>query len=400
MVKMVMPLEDIKVIDMTRLAPGPFCTMILGDLGADVLRVEQPGGGRRAQQERAAGVSADERRWAAFNALGRNKRSVALDLKHPEAQRILQELAKGADVFLEGFRPGVVKRLACDYETLAAINPRLVYCSLSGYGQDGPYRDLVGHDINYIAVGGALGLMGSEDGTPAIPLNIIGDYAAGGMHAAVGIMAALMARGKTGRGQYVDISMTDGVLYLLAAAVSDYLARGAVPRPAQHRLNGAAPYYNVYRCKDGGYIAIGCNEPYFWDALCKAVGCPEFIPHQYTVERYPEIKRRFGEVFLTRTRDEWWDYLRSQGEVAVAKVYSLDEALEDPQMQARAMVVEAGRLDGEPVRQVGIGPRLSATPGHVRSPGPLPGQHTDAVLASLGYTPERVRALREQGVVG
>ncbi|HZQ34379.1 MAG TPA: CaiB/BaiF CoA-transferase family protein, partial [Dehalococcoidia bacterium] len=241
-----LPLDNIRVLDLTRLAPGPHCTMILADLGADVIRIEEPGGGRRATMERERQPDAEreqrERRRAAFNALDRNKRSVVLNLKVPEAKAAFYHLADRADVVIEGYRPGVVKRLGVDYETLAARNPRLIYCSISGYGQDGPYRLLVGHDINYAAMAGALSITGPADGPPYFPANLLGDYAGGGMHAVIGILTALWARERSGRGQYVDISMTDGVLLLLASALSESLASGRPMRRGEHRLNGAVPH--------------------------------------------------------------------------------------------------------------------------------------------------------------
>ncbi|MCS7207096.1 MAG: CoA transferase [Dehalococcoidia bacterium] len=398
---MPLPLEGYRVIDLSRLAPGPFCTMVLADLGADVLRVEEPGGGRRTRMERDLG-GADaqaQRRQVAFNALHRGKRSIALNLKHPEAQRILHRLVERADVFVEGFRPGVVKRLACDYDTLKAVNPRLVYCSLSGYGQDGPYAGLVGHDINYISIGGALGIIGPQGGPPAIPYNLLADYAGGGLLAALAIVVALLHRERTGQGQYIDIAMTDGVLYLLAAVVSEYLLVGKVPEPGTMRLNGGVPYYNVYPCKDGRYISIGCIEPWFWENLCRALGREDFIPHQHNEATYPDIFSAFRQIFLTRTRDEWWAYLRSQGDIAVAPVYTLDEVMRDPQVRHRQMMVEVGQVNGETVRQVGIAPKFSATPGRIRSLGASPGQHTAQVLAELGYTSQQVQSLREQGAI-
>ena len=210
---MLQALQGIKIVDLTKHAPGPFCTMVLGDLGAEVTRVEQAvtksDRGRHWDDKK-------ERRDAAFNALNRNKRSIALNLKHSVSKKILHALCEQADVFVEGFRPGVVDRLGCDYATISSINPRIVYCSISGFGQSGPYRTLAGHDINYISIGGALHAIGERGGPPAIPQNILADYAAGGLHAAVGILSALMARGHTGKGQFVDISMTDGVIYLLS----------------------------------------------------------------------------------------------------------------------------------------------------------------------------------------
>ena len=399
---MVMSLDGIKVVDLTRLAPGPFCTMVLGDLGADVVRVEEAGGGRRAQAERQrqeADGAARSRKHAAFNALNRNKRSIALDLKKAEAQQVLHRLCSEADVFVEGFRPGVVKRLNCDYDALDRVNPRLVYCSISGYGQDGPYRDLVGHDLNYVSLGGALGMIGPDGGPPAIPYNIIADYAAGGMHAALGIMAALMARQRAGLGQLVDISMTDGVAYLLAGVASEYFESGVVPEPGVMTLNGGTPYYNIYECGDGKYISIGCIEPWFWANLCRALGRDDLAPHQHDPARYPEVFAAFQEIFKTRTRDEWWEQLSGAGDVAVGKVYALDEMLNDPQLLHRRMVEAVGQVDGEAIRHVGIGPKLSRTPGAVRSLGPVRGEHTAAVLNELGYGRADVASLRESGAI-
>ncbi len=396
---MVRALEGIKIIDLSRMAPGPFCTMVLGDLGADVVRVEEPGGGRMAR-ERASNVDESEaRRSAAFNALNRNKRSIALNLKDTSAQNILQRLVSDADVFVEGFRPGVVSRLGCDYETLNAINPRLVYCSLSGYGQDGPYSGLVGHDINYISVGGALGVIGKQDGQPIIPYNIIADFAGGGLHAATAILAAVIARGHTGRGQYVDVAMSDGVAYMLASIMSAYFSDGVVASRGAMSLNGAAPYYNVYECRDGRYISVGCIEPWFWAALCHALGREDLIPIQFDTGKAEYIKGELRDIFIARDRDEWWETLSQTDNIAVAKVSSLDEVASDPQNLYRDMVIQAGMVNGESVRQVGIGPKLSDTPGSVRFMGATTGQHTDEVLTELGYSVEDIAGLRESGAV-
>ncbi len=390
-------LEGIKVVDLSRMAPGPFCSMVLGDLGADVIRVEEPGGGRMARERASNAGDAAARRRAAFSALDRNKRSVALDLKQPAAREALHALARRADVFIEGFRPGVVSRLGCDYATLSEINERLVYCSLSGYGQDGPYSGLVGHDINYISVGGALGVIGEAGGAPVIPYNIIADYAGGGFHAATAILAALMARSHTGRGQYVDVAMSDGVAYMLASLMSEYFASGVEPRRGVMGLNGGAPYYNVYRCADGGYISVGCIEPWFWSSLCEAMGREDLIEGQFDPSRAEFVRSEMQAEFATRSRDDWWEYLSAIPNIAVAKVSSLSEAVRDPQNLRRRMVIEAGELDGAPVRQVGIGPKLSDTPGSVRSLGATIGEHTDSVLRELGYSEDAIAAMRATG---
>lgn len=400
---MAMALEGIKVLDLSRLAPGPFCSMLLGDLGADVLLVEAPpeqlpGRGMAVPGAAVGGGPRPQSRGAAFNALGRNKRSIVINLREQEGREVFYRLARDADVVLEGFRPGVVKRLGVDYETVRTINPRVVYCSLSGYGQDGPYAQLVGHDINYISIGGALGLIGWPDTPPAIPMNLLADFAGGGMHAAFAILAALIARGRTGAGQYVDIAMSDGVLYLLASAVSGVLASGSVPRRGSTLLNGGAPHYNVYECADGKWISIGSLEPHFWANLCKTLGREDLLPHQNARDRWDETAAFFKETFKTKTRDEWFEILK-QTDICAAPVYDLDEALTDPQNLARQMVVEVDHPELGKVRQVGIGPKLSETPGSVRSVAPTPGQHTDEVLRAAGYTEAEIASLRSKGVV-
>lgn len=395
-----LPLEGIRVVDLSRLAPGPFCSMLLGDFGADVILVEEPAhtGGRQTATEAAADEERAQRA-AAYNFFGRNKRSVTINLKLEDGRRVFYDLARTADVVLEGFRPGVVKRLGVDYETLRAINPRLVYCSLSGYGQDGPYAGLVGHDINYISIGGALGMIGWPGTPPAIPMNLVADFAGGGLYAAFAILVALMARERTGQGQYVDMAMSDGVLSLLTFFISQYERSGEVPRGGTHLLNGGAPFYNVYETKDGKWISVGSIEPYFWENLCRALGREDFIPHQHaTGEKREEIFAAFREQFKTKTRDEWFRIL-TETDICAAPVYSLDEALADPHNRHRGMVVEVEHPTLGAVRQVGVAPKLSATPGRVRRTAPVRGADTDAVLAELGYGPEQVAQLREAGVL-
>ncbi len=387
-----MALEDVTILDLSRLAPGPFCTMLLGDLGADVLVIEPPPESRAGQ---GPGLG---RGGEAYNALGRNKRSMILNLRDDEARQLFYRLAESADVVLEGFRPGVVQRLQVDYETLRAKNERLVYCSLSGYGQTGPYAGLVGHDINYISIGGALGMIGWPDQPPAIPMNVIADFAAGGLHAAYAILAALHARERSGRGQYLDIAMSDGVLYLLASSVSGYFASGRAPEAGQTVLNGSVPHYNVYQCADGGWISLGSLEPHFWANLCRVLGRDDFVPHQYDSAKRDEVFAHFREQFKSKTRDEWFEILK-QTDICAAPVYGLDEALNDPHNLARGMVVEVEHPEVGTVRQVGVGTKLSETPGQVRTTTPAPGQHTDEVLTSLGLDADAIRGLRDRGAV-
>ena len=398
-------LDGIKVLDFCRNAPGMFCTMALGDLGADVLMIERPMAGDRAEYEQiVSGVAnrEDEERRAVYNALQRNKRSIALNLKEREARDIFHELAKTADVVVEGFRPGVMDRLGAGYGRVKEINPRAVYCSISGYGQDGPYAQLAGHDINYLSMSGALDLIGfSQEDRPAIPMNLIADFAGGGLCGAVGILAALMARQTTGQGQYVDIAMTEGVLYMLAATLSDFFARGVTPGRGTTRLNGGAPYYNVYRTRDDKYFTIAAIEPWFWRNLCAALGREDMATLQSTDGPDKEKVQRFlEETFLTRTRDEWFDSL-SQENISVGKVYSIDEVVSDPQVAYRNMVIEVPtpHLPQTSVKQVGIPMRLSDTPGKVRHVGAASGTHTDEVLISLGFSSQQADDLRRRGVV-
>lgn len=387
-----MPLEGIRVLDMSGLAPGPYCTMLLGDLGADVIVVEAtPGAGRR--MEAGGGPR------AAFDPLRRNKRSIGLNLKDPQAQETFLRLAEKVDVVIEGYRPGVVKRLGVDYEAVSQRNPRIVYCSLSGYGQTGPYSNLVGHDINYISLGGALGATGWPEQPPAIPLNVIADFAGGGLYAAFAILAAIIAREKTGRGQYIDMAMSDGVTSLLAMATGQYFANGLVPKPGADFLNGGIPAYNVFECSDGKWISIGSLEPWFWSETCKALSCEEYIPHQANRQMFPEIFDYMRKKFKEKTRDEWFEELR-QFDICVGPVLSLDEVFTNPHVQARQMMIEVDHPELGRVKQVGIGPKFSDTPGAVRSTAPARGEHTDSVLIEFGFSDAEVAALREAGAAG
>jgi crotonobetainyl-CoA:carnitine CoA-transferase CaiB-like acyl-CoA transferase len=371
--------------------------MFLADLGAEVIRIE-PGGGRAAAAI-APDLGQDEERQRLHSAVWRNKKSIVLNLRIDEAREVFYKLAKRADVIVEEFRPGVVKRLGVDYETIRQMNPRIVYCSVTGYGQDGPYRDLAGHDVNYLSTGGAQGIIGQRGGPPVAPTNLIADYAAGGMQAAIGILAALMARERTGKGQHVDISMVDGVLSLMHMEASLYFTAGNVPRPGDILLFSGAPWYGVYETKDGKYISIGALEPWFWENLCRALDQEDLIPHQWAGEpKWEEMTSRFQEVFLTKTRDEWVELLR-QTDTCVAPVYSLDEVFSDPHVRHRNMLLEIDHSTSGKVRQVGISIKLSETPGAVRSLPPSRGEHTDAILLALGYSKEEVATLREKQAV-
>lgn len=387
-----MALEGIRVLDLARGYPGAYCTMILADLGADVLKIDPPG-------SHLPIPVADEESAYAYWCWERNKKGMILNLRLDEGRQIFYKLAEGADVVVEGFRPGVLKRLGVHYDTVSKLNPRIIYCSLTGYGQDGPYRDLPGHDPNYISVAGALGIIGEASGRPVLPSNLLADMGGGGMHAAVGVLAALMARERTGRGQYVDLAMTDGVVSLLSAEASLYFLTGIVPRPGKALTTGLVPYINVYETKDGRYITVACLEPQFWENLCRVLGREDFVPYQHAEgEKREEIFSFFRETFLTKTRDEWFELLREK-EICIAPVYTLDEAFSDPQLRHRQMIVEIDHPKLGKVKQVGISIKLSDTPGQMRHAGTPPGEHTDEVLLRLGYSSKEVEDLRQKGVI-
>lgn len=402
---MPMPLEGITILDLSRLAPGPYCSMLLADMGADVLLIEEAGtpSGRRAAQAGPASQDPNaERRAAANNALGRNKRSLRLNLKTDEAREIFYKLADKADVVLEGFRPGVVKRLGVDYETLSARNPRIIFCSLSGFGQDGPYSQHVGHDINYISIAGALGMIGSQGkgGQPAVPVNIVADFAGGGLMAAFSILCAVIARERTGRGQSIDVAMSDGVMSLISSMAATHFATGQNIEPGTSMLNGAVPHYNTYQCKDGRWFGIGALEPWFYANLCTVMGREDFIELQGTEDeaKRQEISEHFKAQFKTKTADEWFKIL-NEVDICAAPILTLEEAFADPHNLARKMVVEVEVEGVGTVKQIGIAPKLSETPGQVRHRAPTRGEHTDEVLASLGFDAAAIKGLHDSEVV-
>jgi len=366
-----MPLTGIRILDLTRLLPGAFCTMLLGDMGADVVKIEEPGTG-------------DYMRWtppliggqsALFNALNRNKRSVTLNLKTGEGRELLLKLVDSAAVLVEGNRPGVMDRLGVGWGVLHERNPKLVMASITGYGQDGPFAGRAGHDINYTATAGVLGLNG-EAGGPPVPLSVqVADVGGGGQQAAVAILGALVGVHRGGEGVWLDVSMTDGAVRWLALAFAQAGGGEDVQRGAQ-RLSGRYACYRVYACKGGGYYSVGALEPKFWAALCGALGKPELVELQFVEGVEQERAHRAMEaVFAARTRDEWGPLLAPL-DACCEPVLDLDEVAGHPQMAAR---------------------RLFQT--DVRLPAPRLGEHTEEMLAEVGVDARRLEELRMQGVV-
>jgi crotonobetainyl-CoA:carnitine CoA-transferase CaiB-like acyl-CoA transferase len=331
--------------------------------------------------------------------LGRNKRSLSLNLKAEEGRTIFHRLARDADVVLEGGRPGGAAKLGVDYETLRTLNPRLVYCSISGYGQDGPYRNRVGHDVNYLGFAGVIGLTGTAGGPPAIPGVQIADIGGGALMAAVGILAALWGREETGQGQFVDIGMMDGAVAWQVIHTFRHLLDQQEPARGDTLLTGHHPCYAIYETRDGRHVTVGALEPHFWRTLCERIGLPEYAARQFDEgDAREEMFERFRARFRERTMVDWVTMLADL-DICFGPVATLSEALADPQVRHRQMVVEVNDARGNRQRTLGNPIKLSSTPPTIRTPPPRLGEHTDAVLAGLGYSPGDVAGLRDRGVV-
>jgi alpha-methylacyl-CoA racemase len=369
-------LDGIRVIEMAGLAPVPYCGMILADFGADVVRVDRVGA-------------------PALDLIARGKRSVALNMKDPAGVATLLRLLDGADVLLDPFRPGVMERLGAGPEVACGRNPRLVYARLTGYGQTGPYASMAGHDIDYIAISGALSLVGRRGEKPLAPVNLLGDFAGGGMACAMGIAFALLERSRSGTGQVIDAAMADGAAYL-ASFLFKFRGIGHwSDERGTNFLDGGAPFYDTYRTKDDGFVAVGAIEPQFYAALLKGLGLDHgAMPAQNDRAHWAETATRFTDVFATRTRDEWCAIFDGT-DACVAPVLGLGEVANHPHNRERALLV-----DGEGGLEPAAAPRLSRTPGVGGRPRPKVGEHTRAVLAEAGVSAVEIDALLAGGAAG
>jgi crotonobetainyl-CoA:carnitine CoA-transferase CaiB-like acyl-CoA transferase len=402
-----LPLAGIRVLDLSRLLPGGFCSLLLADFGADVVKVEDTGMGDYIRWSPPYYEGAhDSAKSALFLSLNRNKRSIRLDLKSEAGRDALLALVRDHDVVLESFRPGVLDRLGVGYERMREQNPGIVYCAISGYGQDGPRRGASGHDMNYLGLVGLLGLTGASGGEPVQAAGQIADLGGGALMAAFGIMAALRERDGSGRagfespgsgvGQIVDVSMADGALSWLAMVAGAYFADGHVPRRGELPLAGSLVCYRPYECADG-WVSLGALEPKFWQAWCRGVGREDLLASQF--ERPgSEAHAQVREIFRGRTREQWEAFAREH-DCCLEPILELDEALSSELVRSRRMVVELDQPGaGAPVRQLGIPIKLERTPGeHARLPGPALGEHTEEILMAAGYTRERVAELIASG---
>jgi crotonobetainyl-CoA:carnitine CoA-transferase CaiB-like acyl-CoA transferase len=377
------PLDGIKIIDLSLQLPGPYCSMILADLGAEVIKIEQPGGGDFARVLPRL-----------FNGINRNKKSITLELKSPKGKDILYKLAEHADILLEGFRPGVTEKLGLDYAALRGMNPRIIYCSITGYGQDGPYKNISGHDINYQGISGLLSLR--EDLKPSAFLSglPVADIA-GSMFAAMSIVTALVSRAKSGKGQYIDCSLTDGVF----SWVGTSLLTAAKELANVESLY--IPHYGIFQTKDDKFITLGIiHEEQFWENLCTVIDLGEIKKMNLgeRIARREEVLRVLQAAFKTKTREEWISQL-NEADVPCGPLLTIEESFSDPQIRHRNMVFEMEHPVEGRIRQRAFPVRFSDMQLRKDMPPPLYGQHTDEILRDLGYSKADIKKLREEKVV-
>lgn len=390
------PLSGIRVLDLSRLLPGAYASQMLADFGADVIKVEEPGSGdygRFMPPHGPDGVS------LYFTAINRNKRSITLNLKKEEGRDVFLRLVRDADVVLESFRPGVMDRLGLGYEQLKETQPGIIYCAISGYGQDGPYRLRAGHDLNYVGYAGLLHYNRGVHGEPAMPPTQLADLAGGSYMAVIGILAAVVGRAQTGEGRKIDVSMTEGAMSLLPLVATAYLNTGKAPRPGHSTLDGGLPCYNIYEAKDGKYVTLAALEPKFWHTFCTHIGHLELLPFHMPVgpgER-EEAMDVLRTVFKTKTRDEWVTEL-AEIDACVGPVYGIDEALNDKHAQARGVTVTGGSTE-EPFRTLRSFPRMSGAEDEQRYAPPEMGEQTEELLREAGYSDEEVAQFKTGEVI-
>jgi alpha-methylacyl-CoA racemase len=377
------PLDGFRVVEMGGIGPAPFAGALLGDLGADVLRID-----------RIAKPGVEPELPPRFDFYNRNKRSVAFDLKQPQAVAAVLNLVAKADALIEGFRPTVMERLGLAPEICHAINPRLVYARMTGWGQQGPMAQEAGHDINYLALTGALHCIGEADRPPPAPLNLVADLGGGALYLVVGLLAAAMEARQSGQGQTIDVAMIDGVTHLMSAFQAFRQHGSWTERRADNIVDGGAPFYGSYATKDGKFVAVGAIEPHFYANLIKLMGIDaDRLPNQNDRTTWPEMRKRFAAIFATHTRDEW--VAKAMGrDACLAPVLTMDEAPMHPQMQTREVYAS---FDG--LQHPSPAPRLSRTPSTLRRPTPAPGQDSRQALADWGIAPDRIAALEDTGAM-
>ena len=384
-------LKELKMLDLSRLLPGPYCSLLLADLGMEVLKVEDPDMGDYSRKMGLMG----KRDSAFFLSLNRNKKSMTLNLKKKEGKEIFYNLIETYDIVLEGFRPGVMDRLGIGYHDLGEKNPRVILCSLSGYGQDGPYRERSGHDINYIGLGGVLDIIGQKNGDPIVPGVQIADIGGGGMMAAVAILAAAVHRERTGKGQYLDVSMFDGVISWLSMHAGKYFMDKELPKRGEMQLSGRYACYQVYPTKDGRHMSLGALEPKFWKNFCEAIGRKDLIYKQFIEgEERLRVIEEIQNLFKTKNQEEWIKFFKNV-DACCEPILTFEEVFQHPQVVHRQMVTEYEHPVEGKVRQVGNPIKSSQFPHEIRTPSPAWGEHTMEVLKAIGYSEEEIEHFKE-----
>ena len=393
---MSLPLEGIKVLDLSRYLPGPLATQILADFGAEVIKIED----RKGELGRFIEPMINDTS-ARYYTVNRNKKSMGLDLKQTEGKEIFKALVAEADIVVDQFRPDVMNKLGLGYEALKEINPRIIYCMITGYGLTGPLRNAAGHDINYLNIAGVTELLGTKDGPPAMCGVQIADTAGGSLYSVIAILLALTAREKTGKGQLCDVAMMDGALSLLSYTIGEWSGGdGNLPKRGGELLTGGYATYNNYECKDGRYVSLGAVEDKFWAGFCRKLGVEEYIPLQMDTPSQPKIEASIKKIMRTKTRDEWVEFF-SDSDICFTPILTLNEMVKHPQVLARDMAHTLTNFQGSGKDLVctGVPIKLSETPGEAKMVFAGTGENTDEVLAGIGYSTAQIEQLHKEGIV-
>ncbi len=389
------PLEGVRIIDFTRLYPGPFGTQLLGDLGAEVIKLEN----KDSPDYIRFFPPMFNKEGAGYIAVNRNKKSFAIDTRSDEGKELFFKLVEVSDVVVEQFRPGVIDSMGFGYKEAASRNPKIIFCSITGFGQTGPYSQIPGHDMNYMGLAGITDVIGVKDGDPVVPGIQVADVAGGGLMSVIGILSALAAREKTGRGQHVDVSMFDGILPFMGVHYSAYLAGGELPKRGDSFLSGGLLCYDIYKTKDDRYITLGALEHKFWKRVCELIGKEEWKDSQYAQgEERDAMKEELKGIIRCKTRDEWMEVFRGEESMTEA-VLTIDEVENNPHAIARDMIVEMDHPTEGKVKGIGIPLKFSDTEAKEIKPPPILGQHNDEILGLIGLSEEEIGELREKGVV-
>lgn len=395
LIKLSLALESLRILDLTRLLPGPFSTMILADYGAEVIKIEDTGTGDYVRKMKPKiGESS-----ALFHSVNRNKKSICLDLKAEKGKEILLKLVENADVLVESFRPGVMNRLGIGYDVLKKVNQRLIYCAITGYGQTGPYSKKPGHDLNYISYAGILEYLGVSDRKPIVPPVQFADLGGGALMGTIGILMALFEREHSGKGQFIDVSMMDGALALFQVFLPAFLAAKEQPKRGEHFLSGGRANYEVYQTKDGLYLSVGSTELKFWKGFCKTIGREDLIQKIHAPSKVQDyMKEEIQSIIIKKSRQEWLELFDSV-ETCVSPVNRLEDLEKDPQFIERKMFQTYQDPENGEVKLIAPPIKLSETPGKIRNLAPNVGEHTNEILTEIGFSNQQIEVLLYEEII-